>query len=373
MLFIPLLRKEVHWSKRNVLVLGFLLLLIPAAFGLTSVVFQQTVPENVPVALVAQNENVTDEDIGDIESFLVTAANPTVVDSEPDPESNREKAIRMMEREEVYLIIEVPPNIDEGGPEVNETFRFIVDGNIAPLQDARPFLEDIVQSRLDGDSGGGIEGNFTIESEAIGLDHVDEERSLAEFLYPTFMMAMLIFFAFTYVPYSLSRDGSVLDRLRVETTLESLVASKLVFLTALMTVPLVMFAALGNYLKYDVGTLSPIPLLLLLLTFSSLASIAMAVTVVSRFSGSGQFVNLLLMLGVLGGSAIDFPRGVVSAIRPQVAELLPVHWGMVAARSLMLKDVSVGMYTDMILSLVGLQVLGLIALQGSIVYFRRTT
>jgi hypothetical protein len=72
MLFIPLLRKEVHWSKRNLVVLGFLLLLVPVAFGMTSVAFQETVPENV----------------------------------------------------------------DEAGPDTNETFGFVIDGNIAPLQDA---------------------------------------------------------------------------------------------------------------------------------------------------------------------------------------------------------------------------------------------
>jgi ABC-2 type transport system permease protein len=372
MLFIPLLRKEVHWSKRNLVVLGFLLLLVPVAFGMTSVAFQETVPENVPVATVPQNENVTESDIGNVEAILTVYTDPVRVASEGDPASNREKAVRMMEREEVYAIVEVPPNVDDAGPDTNETFSFVIDGNIAPLQDALPFIEDLVQGEL-ADGSESLGGEFNFETEIIGTDRLGEERSLAEFLFPTFMMAMLIFFAFTYVPYSLARDGSVLDRLRVETSIESLVAAKLVFLTALMVVPLLMFGGLASYLEYDIGALSPLPLALMLLTFSSLASIAMAVMVASRFGGTGQFVNLLLMLGVLGVSAIDFPRGVVSATRPGIAELLPTHWGMVATRSLMLKDVPVGMYTDMILSLVGLQVLGLIALKGSIVYYRRTT
>jgi hypothetical protein len=42
----------------------------------------------------------------------------------------------MMEREEVYNIVEVPENVDEAGPDTNETFGFVIDGNIAPLQDA---------------------------------------------------------------------------------------------------------------------------------------------------------------------------------------------------------------------------------------------
>jgi ABC-type multidrug transport system permease subunit len=228
-----------------------------------------------------------------------------------------------------------------------------------------------VQSELEAGSGS-LGGEFSFETEVVGTDHVAKERSLAEFLFAALMMAILIFFAFRYVPSSLARDGKMLDCLRVETSIESLVAAKLVSLTALMMVPLLMFGGLANYLGHDIGALSPLPLALMLLTFSSLASIAMAVMVASRFGGAGQFINLLLMLGVLGVSAIDFPRGVVSATRPGLAELLPTHWGMVATRSLMLKNVPVGMYTDMILALVGLQLLGLIALKGSIVYYRRT-
>jgi ABC-2 type transport system permease protein len=364
MLFIPLLRKELHWSKRNILVLGFLLILVPAAFGATSIAFQEVEPENVPVATVAQSENVTDQDMRAIESVLTLNTDPTRVDS-------REKALDMLEREEVYAIVEVPPNLRDGNEDTQGTFRFTVDGNIAPLLEAAPVIEELVQNRLtDTDA---VEGNFSIESEIVGDDHVDEPRSLAEYLYPTFMMGMLIFFAFTYAPYNLARDGSVLDRLRVESSLESLVTSKLLFLTALMVIPVLVFGAVGIWLDYTVNTLSPIAVGILLLTFSSLATFAMAVVVATRFTGTGQFINLLLLIGVAGGSTIDFPRGVASSIRPVIAELSPVHYAMIAARSLMLKDVSVSVYLDMILVLVGLQVLALFALKGSIIYYRRTT
>jgi ABC-2 type transport system permease protein len=364
MLFIPLLRKEIHWSKRNLLVLGFLLILVPAAFGATSVAFQEVEPENVPVATLAQNENVTDDDINSVEAILQGNTNPTEYES-------RSAAMDALEREEVYAIVEIPPNLRDDNPETGGTFRFIVDGNIAPLLEAAPFIEELVQNRLNDTDA--VSGNFTIESETVGDDHVDEPRSLAEYLYPTFMMGMLIFFAFTYAPYSLARDGTVLDRLRVESSLESLVASKLIFLTALMMLPILVFGGVGMYLGYTVSTLSPVAVGLLLLTFSSLASFAMAVVVATKFSGAGQFINLLLLLGVAGGSAIDFPRGVVSSLRPAFAELMPVHYGMIAIRSIMLKDVATGVYLDMILVMVGLQILGLFALKGSIVYYRRTT
>jgi ABC-2 type transport system permease protein len=364
MLFIPLLRKEFHWSKRNIIVLGFLLILVPAAFGATSVAFQEVEPENVPVATVAQNENVTEEDISSIEAILTLNTNPTRYES-------RSNAMDALEREQVYAIVEVPPNLRDGNPDTGGTFQFTIDGNIAPLLEAAPFIEELVQNRLNDTDA--VEGNFTIESNIVGDDHVDEPRSLAEYLFPTFMMGMLIFFAFTYAPYNLAREGSVLDRLRVESSLESLVASKLVFLTALMILPILVFGGVGLWLDYTVSTLSPIAVGILLLTFSSLATFAMAVVVATRFSGAGQFINLLLLLGVAGGSAIDFPRGVVSSLRPVIAELSPIHYAMIAARSIMLKDVAATVYLDMILVLVGLQVLGIFALKGSIIYYRRST
>lgn len=363
MLLIPLLRKELHWSKRNLLVLGFLLILVPAAFGATTVAFQEVEPENVPVATVAQNENVTEDDISSIEAILTLNTDPTRYES-------RSKAMDDLEREEVYAIVEVPPNLRDGNPDTGGTFQFVVDGNIAPLLEATPFIKELVQNRLDDTDA--VEGNFSIESEIVGDDHVDEPRSLAEYLFPTFLMAVLIFFAFTYAPYSLARDGSVLDRLRVESSLESLVASKLVFLTTLMLVPVLVFGGVARWLGYTVDTLSPVAVGVLLLTFSSLATFAMAVVVATRFTGAGQFVNLLLLLGVAGGSAIDFPRGVVSSLRPAFAELSPVHYAMIAVRSLMLKSVPAAVYADMILVMVGLQILGLFALKGSIIHYRRS-
>lgn len=363
MLLIPLLRKELHWSKRNVLVLGFLLILIPATFGATSVAFQDTIPENVPVAVVAQDENVTDRDMQGLEAVLNLYTDPQRVDS-------TDEAIDMMERDEVYLVIEVPPNIMEGGPDTEETFRFIYDGNTAPLLDAAPFLEDLIEIELAQVDL--VEGNFTVESQSVGIDHVDGERSLAEYLYPTLMMLMLMFFAFAYVPYNLARDAEVLDRLRVESTLESFAASKLVYLTALMVVPLLVFGAAALWFGYDVSPFSPVPMAIMLLTFSMLATVAIAVMVVTRFSRTGQFINLLLMFGVMGASAIDFPRGVVSAYRPPIAELMPTHYAMIAARSLMLRDVSVSTYLDMIAFVVVAQLVALVALKGAIIYYRRT-
>lgn len=364
MLFIPLLRKEVHWSKRNILVLGFILILVPASFGATSIIFQEAVPENVPVATLAQDENVSEEDMRTVEAILNLYTDPQRVDS-------REEGVKKLEREEVYALIQVPPNLRDGNPSTNGTFRLTIDGNIAPLLEAAPFIEELVQGRLNDTDQ--VEGNFTMQTEVIGIEHVGGERSLAEYLYPTFMMAMLIFFAFTYVPYNIARDAEVLDRLRVESTIESLVTAKLAYLTSLMVVPLLVFGLMATYFGYQVSPFSPIPLLLMLLTFLFLSTVSLTVMVLSRFSGAGQFANLLLMLGVLGASAIDFPRGLASSIRPQIAVLTPTHHIMIAIRSLMLKDLPVTDFTGKILFMLVATAVAVVALKVSIIYFRRTT
>ena len=386
MLLIPLLRKEFHWSKRNVLILVFLLLMVPIAFGGATLALQDTVPENVPVATYAQSNDTTDEDITAIEAVLNQYTDPQRVDKYENPERNFEKAVKMLEREEVYVIIEVPPNIrsNQGIPpsQINETFRFYIDGNIAPLGEVAPFLTDFLGPAAEESDT--LEGNFTIEQEILGTDHLEFEqaafadeneqfsRGLGAYLFPTFLMALMIFFAFTYVPYNLSRDADVLDRLRVETSIESLIGSKLLFLTGLMVFPLLTFGGISWWFEYQTDLLSPVPFGIMLLSFSLMATISMTVMVLTRFSGDGQFINLLLMLGVLVASGIDLPLGVISDFRPTIAQLSPIHYATVAARSLMLKDVSVGMYSDMILYLAGSQVIALVVLKGAIVYYRRT-
>jgi ABC-2 type transport system permease protein len=360
MLLIPLLKKEVHWSKRNILILGFLLILVPATFGWSTIAFQETVPEDIPVAVVAQNDNVTDDDLNQVESALVLNANPKVVNSKETARENQNKAVTMLEREEVYAVIEVPPDPSGTG---DTNFTLTIDGSIAPIQEAAPFIVELVEGETDR-----IEGSVNAEVNTVG-----EENGLGEFLYPAYMMALLIFFAFTYFPYELRRDSHVLDRLRVETTVEAVVASKLLYIGVLMLLPLAVFHAISWNFGYSVNTTSPVALGVLLITFLGLSTISGTVMVLSRFSGAGQFVNLLGMLGILAGSAIAFPRGSLSSIRPIIAQFIPVHYAGVTVRSMMLKDVPAGQYTDMILVTVGMFLLGTIALKGSIIYYRRTS
>lgn len=353
----PLLKKELFWNRRHLLVVLFLLLLIPLFVAASSVVFQDVVPSDVPVAVIAEDEQTTDAEVELVAQSIRDWAEPTRAD-------NRAAAEEMLERESVYAIVVVPHGYLE--PESNATFRLVIDGTIAPFQSPSELIQDLIQFELrDADA---ISENVTVEREI-----VNEERGFAEYLYPTFMMGLLLFLAFTYVPYTVRREQPVLDRLRVESSLEAVLGTKLLALTALMAIPLLVFHSVAAYYGYAIDTVNPWALGLLVLTFLFLSTVSVTVMVLSRFSGSGQFVNLVLLLGLVGFSGLVFPRGFFSPLRTTIIELLPTHYAMVAIRSLMLKGSEIALFSEWVLGLVGLQLLAIGALKGAIIYYRRSS
>jgi len=302
---------------------GFLLVLVPVALGASTAALQETVPEDIPVAVVAENENVTDTEMRQASAGISILASPERVDGQGSPAANRERAIERLEREEVYLVVVVPPGLlseEVAGVEL----QFVFDGANAPLHQADSEISDIARTRFNSirETDAAIEeGNVSIESQING-----DEKGLGEFLFPAYMLGLLLFLGFTYVPYTLRRDASVLDRLRLESSLGTLVLSKLLFLTAAMLVPLLAFHGTALGLGYEIGTLSPVSLVVstavLLGTFLAVGLIAASIMVLTRFSDAGQSLNLLVLLGFLGASAIAFPRGAVAPARADIAQFL---------------------------------------------------
>lgn len=354
MSLVALLRKELHWSKRNALLLVFLLLVIPVFFAGTSFLFQDVVPRSVPVAVVAEDDDVTDRELGITEGTIDSFTNPTVVGS-------RAEADRELERESVYAIVTVPPGISEEG-DVSVTWT--VDGTVVPFQSPSQVLQSLMQFHLDR----AFEASVSVDRET-----QYDRRDLPEHLFPTVLVTLVIFFAFTYVPYMLRRERAVLDRVRVEASLESLVGAKLLSMTALMLAPILVFHAAAQYYSYDVASLHPGAVGTLLLLFFVLATVSATITILARFDAAGTFGNLILMLGLLALSALAFPRGFFSEARTTIAQLLPTHYAMITVRGFMLKGSSPGVFLDWIAGLVGLTVLALLALELAIVHYRRTT
>jgi ABC-2 type transport system permease protein len=352
MSLVSLLRKEVAWSKRHVFVLLFLLIALPLFFAGTSFLFQDVIPRDVPVAVVAEDEAVSNVEMGVVRGGMSPYTRPVQIES-------YDEARRMLERESVYAIVTVPPDIRSG----DTTFTLTIDGSVVPFQEPSEVIQDLIEVEL-----GQIQGaDISVDREVIG-----ETKRLPEYLLPSFLMTLMIFFAFTYVPYNIGRDEVVLDRLRIETSMEQLVASKLVYLTALMLVPVLVFHVTSSFYRYDIASFAPGGVFVLLLTFALLSTVSATVSILTRFSGAGQFFNLLVMLGLIALSGLAFPLGFFSPLRTQIAQLLPTHYAMVVVRSLMLKESAITMFADWIGMLVGLWLLSLVGLKGAIVYYRRT-
>ncbi len=351
-----LLKKEVHWSRHNAFALLFVLLLLPGFFAYTSIAFQDVVPRDTPVAVVAQDDNVTQDELQIVTGGMTFFSEPRTVDS---LETARDK----LKREMVYAILEVPSGImDEN--ETNATFVLHVDGSVVPYKEPSKALQGLMASSLDSR----LPADVSVERVVVGND-----SSLSEFLVPIFLMGVIMLFAFTYVPYNLARESNALDRIRAEASLEALVASKLVYFGALMLVPILVFQAAAGILGYAVSAFAVGPIFVFLLTFVYLAALSMSIMVVTRFSTFGRFLNVVVLLGLIAFSGLAYPVGYFSPLRKELVRMIPTHYSMIVARSTMLKDVGLGLFTDWLLALGGFAVVTLVALKLSVVYYRRTT
>lgn len=348
-----LLKKELRWSRRNATVFLFLVVVIPGFLAGTSVLFQDLVPRNAPVAVVPADDTVSQEDLETVAGTIDSFTDPTVLDSQ-------RQAQRQLERESVYGIVVVPP--DMTAPDANVTVGLLVDGNVAPFHSPSQVIDRLMAFHLDRTFDATVSTDREVQH---GL------RDLPEYLYPTFLMTIVIFVAFTYVPLIFEREASVMDRVRIESSLEALVATKLLFLTGLMAVPIGVFHLAAVWYGYDIDSLDPGAVLVLLVTFFLLASVSTTVMVLSRFSTAGRFVNLAVMLGLLALSALAFPLGFFSTARTVIAQLLPTHYAMIIVRSLMLKDTALVTFLDWIGVLLALCLLSVFALEGALVYYRR--
>jgi ABC-2 type transport system permease protein len=350
-----LLKKELHWSKHNILALLLVLLVLPGFFAYTSVAFQTVIPQDVPVAVVPGEENVSTENMLLVEGGLATFAEPVPADSPAEAE-------RMLRRESVYAIVQVPPDIDDPG-NANATFVLTVDGSIVPFKEPSKAIRSVMEVQLDRF----FDANVNVQRRVIGADN-----TLPEYLVPIFLMAVIMLFAFTYVPYNLARESAVLDRIRVESSLEAVLGAKLVYFTLLMLVPILVFQGAAAYFGYAVDAVAVGAVLALLLTFAFLAAISMTVMVLLRFGTLGRFVNVVVLLGLLGFSGLAYPVGYFSGLRKELVRAVPTHYSMVVTRSSMQKGLGVAAFGDWLLALAGFALVTLAALKLSAIHYRRS-
>lgn len=332
-----LLRKELAWSRHHLGTLAILLILLPAAFGVGTLFFQHTFPEHTPIAVVGVNDATEDD------TEIVVGAITASEFSDPVVYESSERAFTHLEREQVYAVVEVPGGL--GDPGTASTVDIHVDGRITSYRVASTALVAILATVDDSFS---LPGDVTAERHVIGTS-VD----LPAYLLPSFLMIFLMLLAFTYVPYALIREQRALDRLRIESSLDAMLAAKLTSLVPLAAVSAFIVYAVGLLLGYPLQPIS-IPLVgAYLLTFVYLSAISVSITLLTDFSTAGRVANVALFLVLVSVSNLVYPAGFFSEWGREAARLMPTHYSMIVARSHMLKDVDPGTFSDWWLPLVG--------------------
>lgn len=347
------LRKELAWSRHQVVALLLILVLLPAAFAYGATFFQHVLPTDAPVAVVG-GENVT---AGDRE--VATAA--LGLFSKPIAYESRAQAFDALERETVYAVVDVPPGLsDRNVSRVNMTVT--IDGDMVPYREPSGALTTVVSRSLNGN----LDKRVDVRHETLG-----EERRLPAYLLPTFLFILVATFAFAYLPYNLAAEEPALDRLRVETSLEAVVGGKLLFFAAVLGVPIAVFQAAAFGFGYDALVVAPGAIVAYLTTFLACGAVAAAITLATRFSTTGRLLNVLVLFGVLAFSGVVYPAGFFSPLRREVIRRVPTHYAVVLARGTALKGHGIDEYALWVAGLVALVVVALVPLKLAIEEYER--
>lgn len=349
----PFLRKESLWAKRKVGLLLLLLILLPVFFGLATESFERNVPDDIPVAVLPRNDNVPSEDVKAVKKLIAPFSDPTV--SRP-----KSKALRLLRRERTYAVIEVPPGLMKGS-ENKKTFTIYVDGGMVPVQRASELIANLASKYLqDLPVGIGFE-----------LRTVGEPKTIPEFFFPSFLFLVAMILAFFYVPYNLSEDENVLERLRVDASLESVIIGKLVFFVTLAIIPLLVFYFSSLYVGASLQILTGGSVLFYLISFIYLACISMSVTFFTDFGNWGRVFNIILFFFLIIFSSMFYPSGFFGTGAQRLSELLPTSYSMIALRGFTLKGMGISSFLDWFLIILAFTVFTMLLLKGSTEYYRR--
>lgn len=338
-----LLKKEAFSAKNRLPTLLILLVLLPAVFAGATFVFGDVIPRDSPIAIVPANDDVTDEELEAVDGVLSVFGETSVYRGDYE---------RALERERYYAAIEVPPEFAE---RQDGTFVVHVHGAVVPFDEPSKIVVSVLDSSFRA-----VGTDINVDRNVIG-----EQKNLSEYLLPVLLFVLVLVLGLTYIPYELRREKNAVERLRLETSLVSVVSAKILFYTVLLVVPLSVFQAAASYLGYGVMLLSPPTLVFLTVTFVYLALIGSAVTVATGFGDVGRFVNALILFGTIVFSNIVYPVGFFSSLRRDIALLTPTHYSALAVRSHATKEIPATMFSDRFVLLVGFTVATFVFLVAS--------
>lgn len=351
-----LLRKELAWSRHHLGTLAVLLIVLPAAFGAGTLFFQHTFPENTPIAVVGV-DGATEDD-----TDIVVGAIRVAEFSDPIVYESSERAFADLEREQVYAVIEVPGEVGARG--TASTIVLNVDGRITPYRVPSRALLSILAVGIDRQ----LPGEVTAERRVLGT-----ATDLPAYLLPIFLMILLMLLAFTYVPYNVANERSAIDRLRLESSVDAMLAAKFALLVPFVLVTILVVYGVGTLVGHSLQPLS-LPLVgTYLLAFLYLSAISLSVMLLTRFSDVGRVINVVLFFVLLGLSNLAYPAGFFSAWGREAARTMPTHYSMIIARSHMLKGVDTGTFSDWWGPLIGFTLVTLLVLKLSVEWYKRGT
>jgi len=316
-------------------------------------VFGDVLPTNTPIAVTPESDDVTEDDIAIARGAITVISDPVTYES-------TEEGHDALQREEVYAIVEIPSNIAGADESAHQTFTLIVDGSIVPYKEPSEFMVNLLNFYLDRN----LDQSVTVEHEVVG-----SENTLSEYLVPIGMIMTLLIFSFAYLPYHLANERQVLKRLRVESSLEKVIATKITFFSLLMLLPFIIFSLVSRYMDYGISSIS-LPLVgVLLLTFIYLCAISTSVMFFTNFSTTGQFLNIIIFIGHIVFGSMMYPAGFFSQLHREIARTIPLHYSTIIVRSEVLKDVQISLFYDWIGNLILFTLLTIVMLQVSIKYY----
>jgi ABC-2 type transport system permease protein len=350
---LALVRKEAITVRRNLGLFLVVLILVPAALAVGTSVYQQTIPQDIPVAVAPADDATTETDVRFVRGAVEFFATPVEYDS-------RAAAVDAMEREEVYMVFVVPPDLTDDDAEV--TVTVVTDAANAPLSDPAELTFDVLESQFDD----AFPATVTLKQESVGT-----ERTLSEFMLPAALFALVVLYALVYLPYQVREERRVMDRLRTETRLEYVIATKLLFYGVLVVVPAGTVSAAARYYGYGFDAMGPETLAVLGLSFLYMASAGLAVLFFMRLRQAAVFVNLGLAVGVLTLSGLVYPVGFYSAVRKTISRALPTHYTLVTLRGTMLRGRSLGFHEASLTWLAATAVVALALLAVAIRHYER--
>ena len=350
---LALLRKEAITLRRNLGLFFVLLVVVPAALAAGTSVYQQTIPQDIPVAVTPADDATAETDVQLVRGTVSFFSEPVAYD-------DRESAVAAMEREEVYLVFVVPPDLGDEDAEV--TVTVVTDRANAPLSDPASLAFEQLEAGLDTVAPADV----TLQQERVGT-----ERTLSEFMVPSALFALVVLYALVYLPYQVREERRVMDRLRTETRLELVVANKLLFYGVLVLVPAATVSAAARYYGYGFDALGVETLAVLGLSFLYMAAAGLAVLFFMRLRQAAVFVNLGLAIGVLTLSGLIYPVGFYSAVRKQLSRALPTHYSLVTLRGTLLRGHSLSFHEEHLTWLAATTLAALLVLAVAIRHYER--